>query len=290
MIFNIIGAGRLGKHLARALTSNGQASPGGFCNKHLERAKLAVEQIGGGIAVKHVKDLPAVELTFITTPDDSIAMVVADLQKTKLLSAGHIVVHCSGVLSSSVLTPLRAQGCHIASFHPLKAFREGPIVDNALRDCHCVLEGDREALAILTPIFKSMGAHLMTINPDKKASYHAAAVMSSNYLVTLAANAADLFLQAGMTAIQAKEISVHLMQGSLDNIRQAPDMAGALTGPLVRGDIATIRQHLKALNNPQTRALYEAAAIATLSLTRLDEKTANEIIQLLLSRHPHQPD
>ena len=291
MIFNIIGAGRLGKHIARALIRSGQASFGGVCNKHLGRARLAVEQIGGGAAIKRVEDLPAAELTFITTPDDCIATIVADLQKSKHLSAGHIVVHCSGVLGSSVLAPLREQQCHIASFHPLKAFSEGPIVDNALRDCHCVLEGDKEALAILTPIFRSLNAHLMTINPDKKAGYHAAAVMASNYLVTLAANAADLFLQAGMTPIQAKEITVHLMQGSLENIRQAPDMASALTGPLVRGDIATIRQHLQALDNPQTRALYEAAAIATLPLTRLDEKTANEIIQLLLSENPHrQPD
>lgn len=290
MIFNIIGAGRLGKNIALALVANGQASLGGVCNKNRARAERAIVQIACGIAVESLHDLPSAKLTFITTPDDSIPRIVADLVK-KSLSFGSIVVHCSGVLSSDILSPLREQGCHIASIHPLKAFREGSMQADAFNRCDCVLEGDREALEILTPIFRFLGANPVTINAEKKASYHAAAVMASNYLVTLAANAVELFLQAGMEATQAKDIVGNLMQGSLNNIRQSPTMASALTGPLMRGDTATISQHLAALDNPQTRTLYEAAAYATLPLTTLSNKNKADIIQRFLLRGSDQtPD
>lgn len=291
MIFNIIGAGRLGKNVALALVKSGQASLGGVCNQNTVRAELAIRQIGCGIAVECLEDLPAANLTFITTPDDSITRIVRDLVKKKSLSFGSLVVHCSGVLNSDILSPLREQGCHIASFHPLKAFRDGAMQADVFNRCDCVLEGDSEALEILIPMVRLLGANPVTINAEKKASYHAAAVMASNYLVTLAANAVELFLQAGMDAVQAKDIVDHLMQGSLDNIRQSPTMASALTGPLMRGDSATISQHLAALENSQTRTLYEAAAYATLSLTNLSDKNKAEITQcFLLPRSDQTPD
>lgn len=291
MLVNIIGAGRVGKNIACALVNSGNASLGGVFNNNMARAEIAVQQIGSGIAINKLDDLPDAELTFITTPDDCIARIVTDLTRIKRFAPGRIVVHCSGVLSSGVLSPLREQQCFVASLHPLKAFRTGFLDANVFGNCDCVLEGDAQALTILTPIFRQLGANLLKIHPDKKASYHAAAVMASNYLVTLAANAVELFIQAGMESIQAKEVAMHLMQGSLDNIRQSTSMAGALTGPLERGDIVTLRQHLQALNEPSTRALYEAAALATLPLTTLSEQLRTEVRQLFLSQHLDQaPD
>ena len=286
MFFNIIGAGRLGKNIAQALIKGEQATLAGVFNSTWSSTELAVSQIGSGVAIARIEDLPVADLTFITTPDDHIAEMVTRLANHKRLAYASTVVHCSGVLNSDILLPLREQQCHIASLHPLKAFREGLLVDNAFQGCDCALEGDAGALFILSSLFKPLGANLFTIASEKKASYHAAAVMAANYLVTLADNANSLLQQAGISQVQAHEIITRLMQSSLDNIKQSPTIANALTGPLARGDISTMCQHLKALHNPDTKLLYQAATLATLPLTTLSEEKKSLIRQAFVIDFP----
>jgi len=283
MQFNLIGAGRLGKNLAVVLSENSEAKLKTVCNSSLESAAQAVSLIGCGKAVATLKELPAADLTIITTPDDRIALVVNDLLQYKLINPGSIVIHCSGVLSSATLAPLRELSCAVASFHPLKAFPTGMVDKNALIDCHCVLEGDANALAILSDLFKSSGAHLMTINADKKAGYHAAAVIASNYLVTLAATAIELLNNAGIEEIAAHKMITQLMQSSLTNVQKSTKAMHALTGPLARGDMETINYHLQALKGTEMLPFYTAAALATLPLTGLTADKKESITELLLS-------
>lgn len=264
MKFNIIGAGRLGKNLALSLVSGHAHQLVAICNQTLESAVIALTELGSGIAVKTLAELPAVDLTFITTPDDTINTLVAAWKKPS-----GIIVHCSGALSSDILAPFKNKGCSVASIHPLRAFRKKLHVD-AFKDCYCVVEGDNEATTLLTDLFKGMGAHVIPISAVKKNTYHAAAVMASNYLVTLAGSAATLFMDAGLSDSQARDMTQNLMQSSLANIQHTTRLADALTGPLARGDIETINTHLHAIEEPHIEALYRAAALATLPLTDLD--------------------
>lgn len=268
MKFNIIGAGRLGKNLALSLMAQGDHQLLAVCNHGFNSAKSAVAELGSGMAVKMLVDLPAVDVTFITTPDDNIASIAK-----KWANPHGIVVHCSGVLSSDVLTPLKEKGCLVASVHPLKAFRKNLIQSDAFQGCYCVIEGDDEAVQLLTNLFEQMSALVTSILPTKKSTYHAAAVMASNYLVTLAASAMELFIDAGLPEIQAHDMMQRMMQSSLTNIQQTTHMADALTGPLARGDLNTINKHLTAIEAQHIDALYRAAALATLPLTRLDTMT-----------------
>jgi len=277
--FNIIGAGRLGKNLALSLMSRGGCELVAVCNRRLNRAVAAVSELGSGIAVETLAALPAVDFTFITTPDDRIAGIAAEL----VISSG-IVVHCSGVLGSDVLVPLKKYGCLIASIHPLRAFRKNNLQANALQDCDCVVEGDLRAVELLTTLFTRMGARVMPINPVKKNTYHAAAVMASNYIVTLAGCAVELLMDAGLSEIQAKGMTQRLMQSSLTNLQDTTHVAEALTGPLVRGDLNTIHQHLHAITTPHIDALYRAAALATLPLINLDEDSLQALRKRLHER------
>ncbi len=264
MKFNIIGAGRLGKNIASALLSQGNHELIAICNQTPRSTTHALEELGCGIAVESLSQLPPADITFITTPDDAIASIASTLRVSN-----SIVVHCSGVLSSDVLSPLKHQNNAIASIHPLKAFRKDDLQRNALNDCYCVIEGDALAIEQINVIFTALGARVVSIQSDQKPTYHAAAVMASNYMVTLASCAMDLFTQAGLTSAQAKDITQTLMQSSLSNIQQTAMLTEALTGPLARGDINTIQKHLSAIEPAHIHALYRAAAMATLPLTSL---------------------
>ena len=280
--FNIIGAGRLGKNLALALMARGGAQLIAVCNRNINSAVAAVNSLNAGIAVESLAALPAVDITFITTPDDCIASVAS--VAAALRNTSGIVVHCSGVLGSDVLTPLKERGCLIASIHPLRAFRENYLNPNALQDCDCVVEGDEHAVEWLTALFTCLGAQVMPITAMKKNTYHAAAVMASNYLVTLAGCAVDLLIEAGLPEDHAKGMAQRLMQSSLTNLRDTTHVADALTGPLARGDIDTISKHLQAINEPCIDALYRAAGLATLQLTKLDNE-ALSALRVLLNEH-----
>lgn len=275
MNINIIGAGRLGLQLAYALSQNGLIQRLTICNQTHASALRAVDTIGTGTAVATLQDLPDADITFITVKDDALPSLADYLAQIAVIQPGQIVVHCSGVLSSDQLTPLKKQGCLTASVHPLKAFRAHHLQDNAFRKCDCMIEGHTNAVTLLTELFTRLGANVLFLSPDKKGVYHAAAVMASNYLVTLASCAIELFSEAGLSDTQAQLITQRLMQSSLTHINDVPNVAHALTGPLARGDINTIETHLMAIKSPKINALYRYAGLATLPLTHLDKDTTD---------------
>ncbi len=273
MKFNIIGAGNLGKNLAFALQRHGVGELGAICNRNLQSALAATAAVGAGLAVGQLAELVPAQLTFITTPDDVIASVVTTLVSEKILSAGSTVVHCSGALSSEVLMPLQDSGCYIASMHPLKAFRAHSLDEDIFQGCDCVVEGDALALELLTPLLTRLGANVMLIAPANKSLYHAAAVMASNYLVTLAGCAVNLLEEAGFSDQQALQMTRRLMQSSLDNVQKNTRVEDALTGPLARGDAATISRHLQVIRDHDIHELYRVAGLATLALASHDSET-----------------
>lgn len=280
MNFNIIGAGRLGKSLALALNSSGQARLTAICNANFLNAELFVREVGTGLAVANLADLPSADLTFITTPDDLIPSLARQLAKQKNLKPQSIVVHCSGALSTTALEPLKADGYQLATIHPLRAFKKGAFDHSIFQDCDCVVEGDDKAVAVISTLFKKLGARIISINQENKIAYHAAAVLASNYLVTLAASAIQLFNKAGIPADLAKQITTNLMTSSLTNIKQSENAAAALTGPLQRGDLNTISKHLEVLPTSLKR-LYTSAGLATLPLTNLSSELKIQIEALM---------
>ncbi|MFI4918314.1 MAG: Rossmann-like and DUF2520 domain-containing protein [Legionellales bacterium] len=268
---NIIGAGRLGKNIALALSTAKVISVQAICNQSPISAANSCQEIGSGFAVDAFAQLPAAEIIWITCGDDAIKPAVQQLVKQVALNPGCLVFHCSGVLSSAILLPLKEQGCSIASIHPLKAFRAGYLDAHAFNDVDCVVEGDAPALAWLTSAFTRLGARIIPIKPEAKAAYHAAACMASNYLITLAACSEALLLKAGLTPQQARLMIYRLMQGNLTNLLQVEEVSASLTGPLMRGDIETLSLHLQAIDNTSVSTLYKAAGLATLPLTQLTE-------------------
>ncbi|MDF1827876.1 MAG: DUF2520 domain-containing protein [Legionellaceae bacterium] len=282
MRINLIGPGRLGKALAASLISINEHELLGVYHPNMTRAQQAVDILGQGLAVDHLSALPHADITLITCPDDEMPALIHKLAAAAVITPNSTVMHLSGILSSDILIPLKQQKAHIASLHPLKAFREASTPDtNAFQDVHCAIEGDDKVIHILTPLWQAMGAHIFSLNSEKKATYHAAAVMASNYLVTLASEANKLFEISGVPPKNAQEICLQLMETSLDNLKQTDTPKQALTGPLVRGDTQTIQKHLDAIQSKQAKNLYCAAGLATLPLVDLDDESLKALKKIL---------
>lgn len=286
MNFNLIGAGRLGKTIIFSLLNSNLAELMALCNTTLESAHAAAKLLGAGKPISSLTELEPTDMLFITVPDDQIASIASILAEQQIIKPGTIVIHCSGVLSSAILDPLARLGCYTASLHPLKVFASSDTLDpNTFCGCYCTVEGAPQAVNALTPLFKHLGAILIAIQPEQKTIYHAAAVIASNYLVTLAATSTKLLEATGIDVKLARLMIQQLMQSSLNAVHEAGVPKDALTGPLARGDAHTIKHHIEALdelNETNIRQLYCATALATLPLTKLDVEQQKEMRALFM--------
>jgi predicted short-subunit dehydrogenase-like oxidoreductase (DUF2520 family) len=146
-----------------------------------------------------------------------------------------------------------------------------------------MVEGERLA--------RLLGLHPFRLTTEQKAAYHAGAVMVGNYAVALAGAAARLAASAGVPRELAERMYLPLLAGAVENLGQQPASA-ALTGPVRRGDLSTIRAHLGVLS-PEDRVLYAVLGLEALRLAReagLDPGRASEVQQLLrgalIATHP----
>jgi predicted short-subunit dehydrogenase-like oxidoreductase (DUF2520 family) len=266
--FAIIGCGKVGTALAEHLVKAGYP-PAGFGGRNTASARLAAE-IAGAPSRWYEKmwdATKAADIVFITTPDDTIAEVCALISENKGFSERAMVFHCSGALASTILVsaktgiPENGKANHVqnGSLHPLQSFaavqtKTAKNDDNPFGNIIMAVEGDAGAVSMGREIAADLGARPFTIRTDGKILYHAAAVVASNYLVTLMNLAIQLMSASGVSETDAFEILSPLIRGTLANIRNAgiPD---ALTGPISRGDARIVEKHIQAIGAlPDERA------------------------------------
>ena len=242
----IVGAGRMGRGLAVAL----------------ERGGHAVRVLGRDRRPEETRDA---QLVLLAVPDDAIETVAAELADARAIGDQQVVLHLSGLLDRAVLQPLASTGAALGSFHPLQTVADPTMAPELLRGAYAGLEGDERALAAGERLAASLGMRPVRLAPGAKPSYHAGAVIASNYAVALAAVAERLARRSGISAADAGSLYLPLMRGTLANLALGP--AAALTGPIRRGDEATVRRHLAALP-PGERSLYRELGLVTLELAR----------------------
>jgi len=227
--------------------------------------------------------LAAAGVVVLAVRDDALESLVTGLARSGAVGRGHVVLHLSGALSSAVLAPLADAGASTGSMHPLMTVAVEP-ADAArhFRGAAFVLEGDLGAVGVADALVRRLGGIPVTLAPEAKPLYHAGAVFASNYVVTMLAEAVRLLQDAGLGREVATAALVPLARATLDNVGAAGP-AGALTGPIVRGDVTTVRRHLAALPHRDAE-LYRAVGRETLRLARaagLDEAHAARLEELL---------
>ena len=280
---NFIGAGKLGNTLARLIVLNNAGVIDGVCNSDLESSERSVAYIGQGTAYSSIAKMPLADIIFITVPDDKIKIISEELLRLLEFSDfDGILVHCSGLLSSDIF----GNYCPSVSVHPLRSFANPELSVNEFNGTYCAIEGHAESVLILSEIFKQIGAKLIPLNKDKKAIYHAASVMATNYMVALADTAIKSMDEAGMSEDDSKQIILNMMQGTLNNLQNSATTGLALTGPIKRGDVKTIQAHISALGDTLTKKIYTVMGEATLSLTNHEDQIRSNILdELLLKGH-----
>ena len=267
---SIIGCGRVGTALAVFLARAGY-DIAGLASAHAASAEAAAGAAGQGRVYDTAhKAVAAGDVVFITTPDQLIEPVCRILARETGLLAERMVFHCSGALSSKILSSAGKAGAHVGSIHPLQSFAPyAPGQSSPFSGIHISVEGDGEAVAAGKKMVAALGGSFFTLPTHAKTLYHAAAVVASNYLVTLEHFAVSLLSQASLSEKEAFAILEPLISGTLNNIRNQ-GTGHALTGPVARGDAAVVADHLADLEQkmPDYVALYKILGRHTLDIAR----------------------
>ncbi|MFT3741824.1 MAG: DUF2520 domain-containing protein [Gammaproteobacteria bacterium] len=280
---NIIGAGKLGQTLGRLFQAHHSFQVTAVCNNSLQSSRQAVAFIGSGVACANLEDLPEAEVYLLAVPDQRIASLAAQLARIPTVSTARLAFHCSGALSSAELAPLQARGIAVASVHPCLTFAT-PLADlTALKGLFCAFEGEEIGYGILQPAMAALGAHLFKLSSQQKILYHAASAVACNYLVTVLDMALHLYQEAGLNTETAVHVIRPLVMQTIQNVLTLQPVS-ALTGPIARGDVATIQKHLQAIPDAASQHLYKTLGLATLNLAiqkqTLSAATVQEIKNL----------
>lgn len=308
---SIIGPGRVGLAFAHALQSLGypivalvfrtQEKVQKFSDSNHssfpETVLLAFDDLG---------KLPKSDLIFITTPDDAIKQIakkLAALKRPPVNSRGSgifdavpgAILHTSGALSSKILASLSSTlYCQVGSLHPLVSVNFTDPASATFDGAYFCVEGEKMAVSYAEGIIRELGAHSVRIKTDRKALYHAAAVMASPHLTALFDLAVELLIESGVKQEDAQKMFLPLVESTVKNLRTS-DPAGALTGTFARGDVETVKHHLKALTkgNPKLPAealeIYKLLGLRSLELAKkrgLDPTKISEITKLLKGKTP----
>jgi predicted short-subunit dehydrogenase-like oxidoreductase (DUF2520 family) len=264
---SILGAGRLGTSLGRALAAKGHRIRGIACRR-IASARESRRIIGAGRPFTNLAQAAARgRIVILSFPDDRLAAAAVRLARAKVDWGGRIVLHTSGLLAAEALAPLRSAGAAVASFHPAQSFPAKRTPPARFRGISFGLDGDRLAVAAARALVRELGGHPLIIPAEARPLYHAACAMASNYPVVLWQAAAKLLEQAGVGGRKATRLIVPLVEGTLRNVKKL-DPGEALTGPIVRGDLATVRAHLTAIArfSPAHLRLYREIGLAALRI------------------------
>ncbi len=277
----IAGAGRVGQALGRLLVDNGLPVVA-VASRTAEHARTAAAFIGAGVQAVSYSELPVrASRILIAVPDSAVEMVAG------LLGGVAVVLHTCGTKGTAALHVPALNGAARGTLHPLQTIPDAEAGVTALRGVAFAVSGDEAALAWAKEIVGAAQGRMLSVSDGMRPLYHAAAVMASNYVVALVAAAEQLMIAAGMSSAEALQGLAPLARTSLENaLEKGP--AAALTGPIERGDLSTVRAHLDALaaSPGAVRSFYSAAGLQTLEVARrrgLPPGRANDLERLLLA-------
>lgn len=222
------------------------------------------------------------EIVFITTPDDAISGVAAQIK----WQPGQSVVHCSGSDSLDILEPATRAGARAGGFHPLQTFASITYAIENIPGSTFALEAEEPLLSILKEMAIALNGQSIELKPGDKVLYHTAAVLACNYMVTLVKLATDLWQTFGVSTTEATQALLPLLRGTVNNLDNV-GLPDCLTGPVARGDLGTIKKHLAALKArapallPTYLELGRQTIPIALAKGKVDEQVAKEMQKLL---------
>jgi predicted short-subunit dehydrogenase-like oxidoreductase (DUF2520 family) len=278
----IAGTGRIAKALGALIARRGVdvRAVGGRC---LQSGEDAVGFIGAGQAVS-IRELPRyARRIVIAVTDAAIPEVAAELVNGGLRDG--IVLHTSGASGMEVLNILRPAENAGGVIHPLMTVPSAERGVETLPGATYAFAGNGGAPAWAESLIVLLGGKALSVDPKFWQHYHAGAVMACNYQMALVDSALELMEIAGIGRNAALGALGPILRATMDNIlTDGPERA--LTGPISRGDVGTVRRHVAAVNDasPETRRLYTAGGLRTVAVAEragLEASAAREIERAL---------
>ncbi|MDQ4052759.1 MAG: DUF2520 domain-containing protein [Actinomycetota bacterium] len=258
----VIGAGRVGAVLAAKLGAAGHQVVAAAGESDASRDRIAA-LLPGVTVDKPTAVARASDLLLLTVPDDMLANVVSVLSASGAIREGQYVVHTSGRHGLAVLEPAAALGAHTIALHPAMTFTGTALDLDRLSGCVFGLTAGAPERDVAESLVEDLGGRPSWVPEEMRTLYHAGLAHGANHLVTLVTEAMELLSAAG--ADDPAATLRPLLTAALDNALELGDTA--LTGPIVRGDVNTVRAHLTdiAASAPTTLPSYVALARATLA-------------------------
>lgn len=285
MKIGFIGAGKVGFSLGKYFKEQNLEITGYF-SKNPQSALEAA-------CFTHTKNYDTMEkivedsdTLFLTVPDGSIQNIWDSMKMLPI--KGKIICHCSGSLSSAIFSGIDQIGAFGYSIHPLFAISHKLESYKELSNALFTIEGHPLHLLEMKHLIEGCHNEAQLIDTDSKAKYHAAAVFVSNHVVALTKTGTDLLVQCGFSPEKAQSALAPLMLGNIKNIlSQGP--ISALTGPVERNDMDTIKRHLSCLSGKE-QTLYQLLSDILIRIAEEKHPEQNYDALKLFINHSNQSD
>ena len=263
----VVGAGRVGAVLAAALRDRGHDIVSVAGESSASRTRIDTLLPGVPVA-KPTAVSRSCDLLLLTVPDDMLSNVVTMLSASGAIRAGQYVVHTSGKHGLAVLEPAADLGAQVLAMHPAMTFTGTDVDLDRLAGCVYGVTATLDTHELARTLVDDLGGSIAWVPEDRRTLYHAGLAHGANHLVTLVTQAMELLRASG--AEDPAATLRPLLGAALDNALTYG--SAALTGPIVRGDVETVRAHLAdiATTAPDTVESYVVMARATANRAVLD--------------------
>ncbi len=267
MKISFIGAGKVATAFGLYIRDKQNVEIIYYLSKTLDSAKKSAEMVNTDYTSDLTEVVKKSDIIFITTPDDKIGEVSDNISKLNINIKDKIFVHMSGALSSDVFSEFKKAGAKTVSLHPLLSFADINKAKENIKDAYFSVEGDMNDLL---DFIKYIDIKYFEINKEDKVKYHLSAVIFSNYLVTLLNYGENI-----LNSIDIKNgacVMKPLIDATLSNVYDKGS-DNALTGPIRRCDIETIKKHISVLDGFEREIYIKLGKLTTDNLiSDMDDK------------------
>lgn len=274
----LIGSGNLAQALGPALRNAGYVIDAVVARANPEsrtRASRLARKLGASGQIIE-KFEPKSKLIWLLHADDALGETAKAIAGNGTWK-NRLVFHSSGALTSDVLAPLKRARAYTASLHPMMTFVPGSAPEMA--GVPFAVEGDQRAIAAAKKIARDLGGEVFEIRKENKVLYHALGSFSSPMLVATLVTAERVGRGAGLTPAQTRKVMRPILEQTLRNYFSR-GAAAAFSGPIRRGDLETIRRHLRELARvPEARDVYRA--LIRSALRELPSARKAELLKML---------
>ncbi|NMM61675.1 DUF2520 domain-containing protein [Clostridium sp. P21] len=263
MKIGFIGAGKVGFSLGKYFSIN-NITLTGYYSKSSSSSKEAAEFTGSKFYESINELIDDSDIVFITTPDDIVFKIWQTIKHSDIRNK--IICHTSGSLSSKIFSDINNLGAFAYSIHPMFAFSSKFTTYKHLKDCYFSIEGDAKYLCKMKAFIASLGNSILSIDKDKKDLYHLANVTVSNLVLSLLNKGCSYLISCGVNEKIALNSLMPLIENSLLNLKEK-GFTAALTGPIERNDLGTIKKHINAVPI-EDKEIYKNLSLNLLNLSK----------------------